>query len=241
MGDERARATSHSEELAWAAGFWDGEGSCGCYSKNDRQTRKSNRRASDTYLRASVNQTDREPLDRFLAAVGVGKLYGPYTPKKNLLSQTPYWGVQISGRAVDDLFQILWPYLCGPKKQQYLDARAKFDARPEPSKGGHVCAPDCTCGRQKWKTAELDEKTARRREQQREATRRYRAKKKEKKMLIGISVGDLVQVGSNDPVEDGKLYEVTHKGETHISLRCMETSAEITVPIDQPWVKVVMA
>ena len=175
MGDERARATSHSEELAWSAGFWDGEGSCGYYGKNDGQLRK----ASSSYLRASVNQTDREPLDRFLQAVGIGKVYGPYTPTKNLLSSTPYWSYQIVGKAVDQLFDRLWPWLCEPKRKQYLAARAKFDERPPLSKGGHVCEPDCTCGRQKWKTEDVDPRIAKRRAQQREATRRYRAKLKE--------------------------------------------------------------
>jgi hypothetical protein len=176
VGEERVQAVYPSrEELAWAAGFWDGEGSCGCYGKNDGRKRQ----ASDTYLRASIGQNNRESLDRFMAAVDLGKVYGPYLSKGNLLSQNVYWNYQLAGKSVGLLFERLWPWLSEPKQQQYLAARAKFDERPEPSKGGHVCASDCTCGRQKWKTQDLDPKIARRRERAREATRRYRAKLKE--------------------------------------------------------------
>ncbi len=108
----------------------------------------------------------------------MGKVYGPYTPTKNLLSQTPYWGYQIIGKAVEELFERLWPWLCEPKKNQFLAAKEKFEARGEPGKGGHVCEPDCMCGRQKWKTETVDPKVARRRQQQREATRRYRERLK---------------------------------------------------------------
>jgi len=179
VGDERAQAAYHREELAWAAGFWDGEGSCGCYGKNDGRKRV----ASDIYLRASVNQNRREPLDRFVRAVGVGKIYGPYIPTKNLLSQNPQWSYQVSGKAVDTLFDLLWPWLCDPKREQYLIAREKFDERPEPSPQGlggtKPCSPGCTCGRHsRYSTEGLTEQQIRRREKMREYQARHRAKKK---------------------------------------------------------------
>lgn len=54
------------EELAWAAGFFDGEG-CFSYSK------------SGQYVCVSIGQTVREPLERFKLAVGLGVIYGPYS------------------------------------------------------------------------------------------------------------------------------------------------------------------
>jgi hypothetical protein len=54
------------EDLAWAAGFFDGEG---CFSFTDRTG----------YATVAVGQVEREPLERFKAAVdGLGKIYGPY-------------------------------------------------------------------------------------------------------------------------------------------------------------------
>jgi hypothetical protein len=178
VGDERIRAASQSEELAWAAGFWDGEGSCGCYGKNDGRKR----RASDTYLRASVNQNEREPLDRFLAVVGMGKIYGPYQRHEG----NPYWSYQLAGKSAELLLGRLWPWLSGPKRRQYLAAKKKFEQRPEPAVQGlggtKPCPPGCTCGRHTgwWSTHSKDEakSTEHRRAQQREYTRRYRERKK---------------------------------------------------------------
>ena len=54
------------EDLAWAAGFFDGEG---CFSYTDRAA----------YASVSISQVERGPLERFQGAVGnLGKIYGPY-------------------------------------------------------------------------------------------------------------------------------------------------------------------
>lgn len=56
-------------ELAWAAGFFEGEGSVFRHSTKTKVPR----------LAASLDQTDApELIERFLAAVSLGKTYGPY-------------------------------------------------------------------------------------------------------------------------------------------------------------------
>ena len=57
------------DEFAWACGFFEGEGSI-LYTPFDRP--KQTRRGLE------ISQKEREPLDRFQAAVGVGRIYGPY-------------------------------------------------------------------------------------------------------------------------------------------------------------------
>ncbi len=157
-------------ELAWAAGFWDGEGSCGCYRKNDGKKRK----ASNSYLRASVNQIDREVLDRFCEAVGLGKVYGPY------VGITTQWAWQLHGEKVRLMFERLWPYLSRIKKEQAFAAYAKHDERDELGKGSRTCPPGCTCARHsRYSTEGLSEKQIRRREKMREYQARYRSKAKE--------------------------------------------------------------
>ena len=56
---------THNEDLAWAAGFFDGEG---CTS-------------GGTNVRCPViiiGQVHREVLEKFLMVLGVGTIYGPY-------------------------------------------------------------------------------------------------------------------------------------------------------------------
>lgn len=59
-------------ELAWAAGFFDGEGCC-----RPRSEQRKGRGA----ISFVIAQTDRQVLDRFKRAVGVGRIYGPYKPR----------------------------------------------------------------------------------------------------------------------------------------------------------------
>jgi hypothetical protein len=54
-------------EFAWAAGLYEGEGSC------------VERKYGWTLV---VPSTDHDVLERFHAAVGCGKVFGPYQPKR---------------------------------------------------------------------------------------------------------------------------------------------------------------
>lgn len=165
------RAVSPREELAWAAGLWDGEGSCGVYERKDGRMRAG----SQWSLRVSVGQHhDPEVLHRFRAIVGVGKVYGPYSHPSG-----DRYVFQVVGKNAIAVLDKIWPWLSGPKRCQAQAALEKWNSR-ELQKGGHVCAPDCTCGRQKWKTeTDIDPKLARRRAQQREAQRRHRERLKQ--------------------------------------------------------------
>jgi hypothetical protein len=96
-------------ELAWAAGFFDGEGSIslsrtGPVSANVWHV-----------LRLDANQIDRRPLDRFARAVGVGAVRGPYTHGRNTKRQRYMFVVQ----NYDDVATVLlalWSYLSEPKR-----------------------------------------------------------------------------------------------------------------------------
>ncbi len=97
-------------ELAWAAGFYDGEGYAGT-----QLARSGNR-----HLRLSIGQADRSLLERFQRAVyGLGRINGPYqrsapdgTPRKPM----HYWRASsCEARRVIDL---LTPYLSEPKLAQ---------------------------------------------------------------------------------------------------------------------------
>jgi hypothetical protein len=65
-----------SEEVAWAAGFFDGEGTTGTYRDGSTTTKRCR-------IQISASQNDREVLDRFAMIVGVGKVGGPYDNVKS--------------------------------------------------------------------------------------------------------------------------------------------------------------
>jgi len=87
-------------ELAWAAGFFDGEGST-CVE------RKVNR------LILSVGQNNPIPLQRFVDVVGFGlKVYGPH--------KDGGYKVTTSSKKALAVAIKLWPYLSDIKRQQII-------------------------------------------------------------------------------------------------------------------------
>lgn len=87
-------------EIAWAAGFFDGEG-CATISHNDRY--------ATLYLH--VSQKDIRPLERFLGIMGAGRIQNP--DKRSGVSR---WATY--GRAGWAVIDRLWPYLGEPKREQ---------------------------------------------------------------------------------------------------------------------------
>lgn len=93
-------------ELAWAAGFFDGEG-CVTY------------RAQTGQLCLSIPQVDRRVLDRWIEAVGVGMVRGPYKmgagrpgwQDQYVISITNFKGTKLT-------LERLWPWLGEVKREQ---------------------------------------------------------------------------------------------------------------------------
>jgi hypothetical protein len=106
------------EELAWAAGFFDGEGSTSLYFSHGHP-----------YLRLSIPQTDERLLIRFQAAVGgLGIVGPPRRPKGYKAHWKTIWKYSVRKQAdVYTILDLLWPYLSEPKKDQALlcDSRVK--------------------------------------------------------------------------------------------------------------------
>lgn len=99
------------ENLAWAAGFFDGEGCFSSCLRYDDNTKKK-------YI-ASIGQVDRKGLERFQEAVQLGKIYGPYGPYGNRFKNArPFYRLDIYGfEQSQALLALLWTWL-GPVKRQ---------------------------------------------------------------------------------------------------------------------------
>jgi LAGLIDADG-like domain len=103
------------EELAWAAGLFDGEGTIGL---NQR------------HISMSMAQVNPEVLLRFQAAVGgLGHVYGPYQRQEKTHSQ---WWVfcPTSFEHTQAIVAMLWTFLSSPKKEQISKTFKQFEERP---------------------------------------------------------------------------------------------------------------
>lgn len=107
-------------ELAWAAGFFDGEGCVTYVNHNGKQTTRA--------LRINITQIHDEVLKRFQQAVGgLGSILGPYSSKNR---KTPLFTFQIAKQAeVKQVFVLLKPYLSSVKRTQFEETIARWDSR----------------------------------------------------------------------------------------------------------------
>lgn len=107
----------YREQLAWAAGFFDGEGHTG------------NHRARGCLVPVvTIHQHD-DPavLHRFQAAVGLGKVRGPYKGRRG----NQVWQYHAGGfEATQAVVAMLWPWLGHVKRTQASAALQEFLNRP---------------------------------------------------------------------------------------------------------------
>lgn len=111
---------SKIQELAWAAGFFDGEGNASFKrGKRGKGTVKEGHAYTSFY--AKVTQKDPTLLYRFQKALGVGRVRGPYKNKgkKGRKASSYYQFVVSSYPDVEKLFNLLGPWL-GEKKLRQL-------------------------------------------------------------------------------------------------------------------------
>ena len=105
-------------EAAWAAGFFDGEGSVGCYYRKDRNSWR---------LACGITQKDPRVLRRFHAAVHAGTVFGPY-----LMRGKPMFCWHATTHAdIRHVFDVLEPYLDAIKTQQFEQALAAYEEHHE--------------------------------------------------------------------------------------------------------------
>lgn len=105
-------------ELAWAAGFFDGEGNVRCWVSKKGAVRDPSR--VYVYMQVQVYQKTITPLDRFQTALGrVGKIYGPYLTTAG----NEYYKFFANGLEGEAAMRLIEPYLSGPKSEQLKQAR----------------------------------------------------------------------------------------------------------------------
>lgn len=121
----------NTHELAWAAGFFDGEGYI--HTSHRKRNNIAQRRVYSTFA-VDVRQVDRRVLDRFQAAVGVGKVRGPY--KQTNPNAKPAFTFSVGKfEEVQHVIACLWNWLSPVKRAQCKTALVKFLTRPHLTPG----------------------------------------------------------------------------------------------------------
>ncbi len=110
---------SRHTDLAWAAGFYDGEGSVSVTGSTLQY------KEGRTSICISVGQVNREPLDKLTDIFGIGEIYGPYA--RGGTSQ-PIYLYKVYGYVnVQYVIAQMWSYISSAKKAQVRKAFTQFD------------------------------------------------------------------------------------------------------------------
>jgi len=103
-------------ERAWAGGLFEGEG---CFSLS-----------RGLHPNAQLRMTDEDSVRRFAAAVGVGRITGPYSQKGHKLTWA--WTVH-SFENVQYIGALLWPYLGARRRRRFAEVLAPTKNGERPS------------------------------------------------------------------------------------------------------------
>ena len=114
----------NAQDLAWVAGFYDGEGSV---NGGKRETKKGGKTYS--YQKLSIGQNNPELLYKIREILGCGKVYGPYKDKR-FKPVRAQWFFQTQDRdECTTILKLIWPWLGSKKKQQALKILPELDDR----------------------------------------------------------------------------------------------------------------
>lgn len=114
--------TTEREELAWAAGLFDGEGTVGAYVR--RKPGKGDFIRTSRHIGLKVVQVDRRVLDRFAVACGLTTTY--VRPSQG--RHKPLWSVEAAGiEKVQAVGALLWEWLSPVKRLQFAAALQTYN------------------------------------------------------------------------------------------------------------------
>ena len=122
------------ENIAWAAGLFEGEGCVGVYGKpiGARGPRKS--------PAMKITMTDLDVLEKFQRIVGVGKVGGPRR-HKGKEHHKAFWSWSCNGtEKIQALLAAFWPFLCSRRQAKAADVIREMAEIPlRASKSRNFC------------------------------------------------------------------------------------------------------
>lgn len=120
------------EELAWAAGWFEGEGSVGGHQVRSRTPKNpvpwNQRPVKWAVPRLSMRNTELSQLRRFKLAVGgLGNIRGPFKPHPRTFGKKPYYRYAVTNyEDVQAVVAMLGGFMTGQKKQEMYERFLKY-------------------------------------------------------------------------------------------------------------------
>lgn len=111
-------------QVAWMAGFWEGDGGCGYYSVSRK--RSNGQRINSRRLVAIIAQIDKTPLARIVKLTGLGSISHYKNPGfTNSKKYIYHW--MVSCRSARIFLKRILPYVTGKLKRAQIIKALKKD------------------------------------------------------------------------------------------------------------------
>lgn len=117
---------SINEKLAWAAGFFDGEGHVSTQIRKQKNRKCITRKINITIPQSSDSGIP-EVLEKWVDAIGFGKIFAK---KPTGSRKQPYVVSYDSYTDVVMIKELLWPWLGEVKRKQFEDSLEKYYSLP---------------------------------------------------------------------------------------------------------------
>ena len=129
------------EKVAWAAGFFDGEGCISARTSYTYSTRRSKNKVMIAFLVVTVVQKDKKPLEI------LEQMFGGALRLNRNKTGYPIHVLELYGQKAMNMLEILLPYLIAKKSQAELALTMKNDFQP-----GKLLTQEQIIARQHWHT-----------------------------------------------------------------------------------------
>ncbi len=108
---------------AWITGFYEGEGSVGCYKRHEL---RAGHHYNYHFLKFTIGQKEKTPLQLIKQAMGCGYLY--HTNNRGL-GGGKIWMLQFTHAQGRRFAKQIRPFMCSPKKIQQLTRALRLDKK----------------------------------------------------------------------------------------------------------------
>ena len=115
--------TFKREDVAWAAGLFEGEGTCGAYYGTFLTKAGERRPRKTAQAQLAIGMTDLEPLEKFKETFGFGSIHGPYEVSGGTKPAYKYY---VNKREhVQAILAAIYPWLSPRRREQVAQALAR--------------------------------------------------------------------------------------------------------------------
>ena len=109
------------KDISWCGGLFEGEGCFYLHNRGEGRVRAY----------ACLNMSDKDSVEEFHKAIGVGSIFGPYgdyRKRKDGSERLPQWRWYTTGPKAIEVMELLWDYLGNRRRNKIIEILESVEA-----------------------------------------------------------------------------------------------------------------